>query len=125
MILLETNIVSIELKNSVYKIELNNNSTLEVDFIIAGIGSKANTDLFENTSLNINNGIVTDEFCRTSEESVYAYTLSSDVLQNSSVTIPLFIFSDVFSNKSVLAFDPIPAIIKSTSNVELLLSSIL
>ena len=35
VILLETNIVSIELKNSVYKIELNNNSTLEVDFIIA------------------------------------------------------------------------------------------
>ena len=72
VILLETNIVSIELKNSVYKIELNNKSTLEVDFIIAGIGSKANTDLFENTSLNINNGIVTDEFCRTSEENVFA-----------------------------------------------------
>ena len=36
------------------------------------IGSKANTDLFENTSAKINNGIVTDEFCRTSEENVFA-----------------------------------------------------
>ena len=43
-----------------------------VDFIIAGIGLTPNVELFKNSTLKLNNGIVTDEFCRTSEKDVFA-----------------------------------------------------
>ena len=71
-IFLNSNILSIKEKNSGYQIDLNNNNQIDVDFIIAGIGSIANVDLFENTSLKLDNGIVIDEFCRTSVEDVFA-----------------------------------------------------
>lgn len=69
---LNSNILSIQKINNGYQINLNNNHKLEVDFIIGGIGSKANVDLFENTDLKLNNGIVTDEFCKTSKKDVFA-----------------------------------------------------
>ena len=71
-ILLNSNILSIQKLNNGYQIELNNNNKIVVDFIIAGIGSTPNVDLFKNTKLKINNGIVTDEYCRTSEKDVFA-----------------------------------------------------
>ena len=71
-IFLNSNILSIKELDKGYQIELNNNNQILVDFIIAGIGSKANVELFKNTSLELDNGIVTDEFCRTSEKDVFA-----------------------------------------------------
>ena len=71
-IFVNSNILSIKKIDREYQIELNNNKKILVDFIIAGIGSFANVDLFENTSLKLDNGIVTDEFCRTSEKDVFA-----------------------------------------------------
>ena len=71
-ILLNTNIVSIQKLHNKYQIELNNNQQILVDFIIAGIGSTPNVELFKNSTLKLNNGIVTDEFCRTSEKDVFA-----------------------------------------------------
>jgi len=71
-IFLNSNILLVQKLNTGYQIDINNNNQIDVDFIIAGIGSTANVDLFENTSLKLDNGIVTDEFCRTSEKEVYA-----------------------------------------------------
>tara|TARA_Y100001970_G_scaffold162264_1_gene198379 strand:+ start:3534 stop:4784 length:1251 start_codon:yes stop_codon:yes gene_type:complete len=71
-IFLNSNIISARKLNTGYKIELHNNNIIEADFIIAGIGSFANVDLFENTSLKLENGILTDEYCRTSERDVFA-----------------------------------------------------
>ncbi len=71
-ILLDSNILDIQKTNNGYKIELNNNNQILVDYIIAGIGSTPNVDLFENTALKLSNGILTDEYCRTSEKDVYA-----------------------------------------------------
>ena len=47
-------------------------SVLKSDLIIAGIGSIPNTDLFQNTDLKLDNGIVTNEFSETSIENVFA-----------------------------------------------------
>ena len=59
-------------KNGIYEILLNDNSLIETDFLIAGIGSAPSVKLFENTNLKLDNGIVTNEFCETSIKDVYA-----------------------------------------------------
>ena len=71
-IILNKQILQISKYNENYKILLSDNSELEVDFIIAGIGSKPSVSLFENTDLKLDNGIVTNEFCETSIKDVYA-----------------------------------------------------
>ena len=58
--------------NNIYEVELSNGKTMKFDMIIAGIGSEPNTKLFHNTDLKIDNGIITNEYCETSVEHVYA-----------------------------------------------------
>ena len=69
---LNTEIKSIKKHNKSFKIYLNANQILTSDLIIIGVGSLPNTDIFTNTSLKIDNGIITDEFSATSIEDVYA-----------------------------------------------------
>ena len=71
-IILNKKILKITKNNENYKILLSDNSELETDFIIAGIGSKPSVSIFENTHLKLDNGIVTNEFCQTSINDVYA-----------------------------------------------------
>ena len=71
-IYLETQSTKIKKINDSYEILLNSNNTIYCDLIVAGIGSLANTELFSDTSIKINNGIVTDEFCQTSITNVFA-----------------------------------------------------
>ena len=71
-IILNKRILQISKYNENYKILLSDNSELEADFIIAGIGSKPSVSLFKNTDLKLDNGIVTNEFCETSIKDVYA-----------------------------------------------------
>jgi len=69
---LNTQIKNIKKYNKTFKIYLNTNQILTSDLIIIGVGSLPNTDIFNNTSLKIDNGIVTDEFSATSIDDVYA-----------------------------------------------------
>ncbi|MDC1006651.1 FAD-dependent oxidoreductase [Candidatus Pelagibacter sp.] len=69
---LNTQIKNIKKHNKMFKIYLNNNQILTSDLIIIGVGSLPNTDIFNNTSLKVDNGIITDEFSATSIEDVYA-----------------------------------------------------
>ena len=69
---LNTKIKKIQTDNKSFEIYLNTNQVLKSDLIIVGVGSLPNTDIFKNTSLKIDNGIITDEFCATSVEDVYA-----------------------------------------------------
>tara|TARA_B100000959_G_scaffold281484_1_gene345653 strand:- start:422 stop:1657 length:1236 start_codon:yes stop_codon:yes gene_type:complete len=55
-----------------YKILLENNITIEAEMIIGGIGSLPTLDLFYETDLELENGILTNEFCETSIKDVYA-----------------------------------------------------
>lgn len=69
---LNTEIKNIKKHNKTFRIHLNTNQILTSDLIIIGVGSLPNTDIFTNTSLKVDNGIVTDEFSATSIEDVYA-----------------------------------------------------
>ena len=71
-IILNKKILKITKNKEYYKILLSDNSELESDFIIAGIGSRPCVSIFENTNLKLDNGIVTNEFCETSINDVYA-----------------------------------------------------
>ena len=71
-IYLKTQIKKITKKNNSFQILLNSKTTLSADLIIVGIGSSPNTSLFVESSLKINNGIITDEFSRTSIPDVFA-----------------------------------------------------
>ncbi len=71
-IILNKQIDKIIKKNDIYEILLNDNSLIETDFVIAGIGSTPSVKLFENTNLKLDNGIVTNQFCETSIKDVYA-----------------------------------------------------
>ena len=71
-IILNKKILKITKNKENYKILLSDNSELESDFIIAGIGSKPCVSIFENTNLKLDNGILTNEFCETSINDVYA-----------------------------------------------------
>ena len=68
---LNVEIKNIEQKNEAFEIYYNN-ETLISDLVIIGVGSAPNTEIFRNTSLKIDNGILTDEFSATSIEDVYA-----------------------------------------------------
>ena len=68
---LNVEIKNIEKKNEAFTIYYNN-ETLLSDLIIIGVGSAPNTEIFRNTSLKIDNGILTDEFSATSIEDVFA-----------------------------------------------------
>ena len=69
---LNTKVINIITDNNIYEVELSNGKTMKFDMIIAGIGSEPNTKLFHNTDLKIDNGIITNEYCETSVEHVYA-----------------------------------------------------
>jgi len=55
-----------DIKKIINSYEINhNNQILSADLIIIGVGSLPNTEIFQNTSLKIDNGIITDEFSAT------------------------------------------------------------
>ncbi|MEO0774488.1 MAG: FAD-dependent oxidoreductase [Pseudomonadota bacterium] len=56
----------------VTRAELAGGETLDVDFVIVGVGIDPATDLAAMAKLEIDNGIKTDEFCRTSDPHIWA-----------------------------------------------------
>ena len=71
-IYLESKIKNIEKENDSFKILLENNQIIEAEMIIGGIGSIPTSYLFNDSDLELKNGIITDEFCQTSISDVYA-----------------------------------------------------
>ncbi len=51
---------------------LDDGSTIDCDMVIVGVGVHPNVELFEGSGVEIDNGILTDEYCRTSVPGVYA-----------------------------------------------------
>ena len=70
--------LSVEIKkinknqNNSYEVLLDSDEKLETDLLIIGIGSSPDTTIYKNKSLDIDNGIITDEFSQTSIENVFA-----------------------------------------------------
>lgn len=52
--------------------ELSDGSTVEVDLVIVGIGVSANDQLAQDCGLEVGNGIIVDEFARTSDPAIFA-----------------------------------------------------
>ena len=71
-IYLNTTIKKIISSKNSYEIKLSNDKIIFVDLIILGIGSIANTELFKDKDIKIDNGIITNEYCETSQKDVYA-----------------------------------------------------
>ncbi|MGU3434954.1 NAD(P)/FAD-dependent oxidoreductase [Actinomycetes bacterium M1A6_2h] len=53
-------------------VTLDDGTSIEADAVVFGLGVTPNTDLAENAGLDVDNGIVVDEFLRTSDEHIYA-----------------------------------------------------
>jgi 3-phenylpropionate/trans-cinnamate dioxygenase ferredoxin reductase subunit len=47
-------------------------SAFETDLLVVGVGAVANMELASDAGLACDNGIVVDEYCRTSDEAIYA-----------------------------------------------------
>lgn len=71
-IILNQQVAKIAKKNNTFKIFLTDDTEVEAEMIVAGIGSIPSVKLFENSKLELNNGIVTNEYCETSIKDVYA-----------------------------------------------------
>ena len=71
-ILLNTIVLNAKKKGGHYQINLSNNNKIEVDIIIVGIGAIPNTDFLNSSDINLDNGIITNEYCETSRDNVYA-----------------------------------------------------
>lgn len=71
-IYVDSKINNIQKTHEGFKIILENENIIEAEIIIAGIGSMPSISLFNNTDLKMDNGILTDEYCQTSIENVFA-----------------------------------------------------
>ncbi|MDA1181157.1 MAG: FAD-dependent oxidoreductase [Proteobacteria bacterium] len=71
-IYVDSKINNIQKTDEGFKIILENENIIEAEIIIAGIGSMPSISLFNNTDLKLDNGILTDEYCQTSIENVFA-----------------------------------------------------
>ena len=71
-IYLDSKIKNIEKINDTFKIILENNLIIETEMIIGGIGSIPTVDLFNDSDLKLQNGILTNKYNQTSVEHVYA-----------------------------------------------------
>ena len=69
---LDTTVSSVMSDGDSYKANLSNGDTVDFDLIIVGIGIRPNLDAFADGDLHTDDGVVTDEYGRTSIDNVYA-----------------------------------------------------
>jgi 3-phenylpropionate/trans-cinnamate dioxygenase ferredoxin reductase subunit len=69
---LSTNLVALHGDSCVTAIEVNNGELIDAELVIIGAGILPNIELASAAGLEIDNGIVVDETCRTSDRSIYA-----------------------------------------------------
>lgn len=71
-IICNTRVVKLEGTERVDRVVCADGSTYAADLVIVGIGAVASMDLARDAGLACVDGIVVDEYCRTSDESIYA-----------------------------------------------------
>ncbi len=59
-------------RGKVEKVEMRSGRDLPADLVVVGAGVKPNVSLFKDSNLNINTGIVVDEYCQTNIPDVFA-----------------------------------------------------
>ncbi len=65
-------IAAFEGEAEVKDVVLGDGSRIAADFVVAGIGQLPNVELAQEAGLEVNNGIVVDQFARTSDPHIYA-----------------------------------------------------
>jgi 3-phenylpropionate/trans-cinnamate dioxygenase ferredoxin reductase subunit len=68
----ESHDVAIRKNGHVAAAELSDGSVIDVDFVVVGIGVVPNDQLAKEAGLDVANGIIVDEFARTSDPSIFA-----------------------------------------------------
>jgi 3-phenylpropionate/trans-cinnamate dioxygenase ferredoxin reductase component len=71
-ILCDMRVVKLEGDSRVERVVCADGRTLAADMVIVGVGAVAVTELASGAGLKCDNGIVVDEYCRTSDESIFA-----------------------------------------------------
>jgi 3-phenylpropionate/trans-cinnamate dioxygenase ferredoxin reductase subunit len=63
---------AVEGKDRAERVVLATGETLSADFVVAGVGAVLNTQLAESAGLEVERGVVVDEYFRTSDPAIYA-----------------------------------------------------
>jgi 3-phenylpropionate/trans-cinnamate dioxygenase ferredoxin reductase subunit len=71
-LLCDQRVVRLEGDGRVERVVCLDGSSHAADVVVVGVGALANVELAQSAGLNCDNGIVVDEFCRTSDQSIYA-----------------------------------------------------
>ena len=71
-VLSNKNVTSVDFNNGINEVQCDDNSSYKADIIIVGVGIKVNTELAEETGLEIENGIKVDANCKTNDPNIYA-----------------------------------------------------
>ncbi len=71
-IVLNTQVTAFEGEGRVQNVICQDGSTFSADLVVVGIGVIPNTQLAETAGLEVNNGIVVNEFCQTADENILA-----------------------------------------------------
>jgi 3-phenylpropionate/trans-cinnamate dioxygenase ferredoxin reductase component len=71
-IICDTRVVCLEGRDRVERVVCADGSSHAADLVVVGVGAVATTDLASEAGLACDNGIVVDEYCRTSDAAIYA-----------------------------------------------------
>ena len=71
-LLLSTGITGFSGDGRVHAVDLSDGTRIEADLVVIGIGVVPNTDLASDAGLQVGNGIVVDDRCRSSDPEIYA-----------------------------------------------------
>jgi 3-phenylpropionate/trans-cinnamate dioxygenase ferredoxin reductase subunit len=71
-LLCDQRVVRLEGNGHVERVLCLDGSSHAADVVVVGVGALANVELAQSAGLSCDNGIVVNEFCRTSDESIYA-----------------------------------------------------
>jgi len=69
---LSTDVAALHGKKRVKRIEIGDGEEIPADFVVVGVGILPNTEIAQQAGLDVGDGIVVDEQCRTSDENIYA-----------------------------------------------------
>ncbi len=71
-IVCNTRVVRLEGTGRVERVVCADGSDYQADLVVVGVGATANTDLASAAGLECDNGVVVDQYCRTSDSAIYA-----------------------------------------------------
>jgi 3-phenylpropionate/trans-cinnamate dioxygenase ferredoxin reductase component len=71
-IICNTRVIRIEGRESAERVVCADGSSYEMDILVVGVGATANVKLASEAGLHCDNGIVVDQYCQTSDASIYA-----------------------------------------------------